>query len=251
MSREAADSATVTSPIVVIAALGVERAGLERVRRRGGGAGIAFVQSGPGADRAGRAARQALDAGAAALLSWGLAGGLAQNLMPGAVVVPRAVIDASGAALAAEPHWHAALVAALAANRIVDQGPLLSVAAALETPAAKSAAAAATSAVAADMESFAIAAAAAAAGVPFAALRVIVDTLADSLPPRAERWIDARGERRFAPVVGAALHPAQWPSLWLLASRYRVARASLGSVAEWLLPTSFAVPAYAGAPRTG
>jgi adenosylhomocysteine nucleosidase len=251
MSREAADSATVTSPIVVIAALGVERAGLERVRRRGGGAGIAFVQSGPGADRAGRAAREALDAGAAALLSWGLAGGLAKSLPPGAVVVPSAVIDAGGAALAAEPRWHAALVAALGANRVVEQGPLLTVAAALETPAAKSAAAAATSAVATDMESFAIAAAAAAAGVPFAALRVIVDTLADSLPPRAERWIDARGERRFAPVVGAAFRPAQWPSLWLLASRYRVARASLTSVAERLRPTRFAVPAYAGAPRTG
>jgi hypothetical protein len=121
----------------------------------------------------------------------------------------------------------------------------------LETPAAKAAAGAASGAVAADMESAAIAAAAAGAGVPFAAVRVIVDTLGDSLPPGAERWVDARGERRLAPVVGAAFRPLEWPSLWLLASRYRTARRSLERLAEHLLPQRFAAPANAGTRRTG
>jgi len=250
MSREAAGDPAVTSSIVVIAALGVERAPLERMRNRMA-RGVAVVQSGPGAKLGARAAREALARGAAGLVSWGLAGGLDASLAPGAIVVPSTILEVGGAAWAVEVEWRAALIAALGAAQVAAQGPLLTVAAALETPAAKRAAAAASGAVAADMESAAIAAAAADAGVPFVAVRVVVDTLGDSLPPRAERWVDAHGDRRLAPVVGAAFHPLQWPSLWLLASRYRAARRSLELAADRLSPLGFAASAHAGARRTG
>ena len=149
-------------------------------------------QSGPGAARAAAAAAHAIDAGASVLVSWGLAGGLAAALAPGTVVAPRRVLAQGAEPIGVDAAWHASL-AALADEFALDYGDLLSVPAALESPAAKRAAAAATRAVAVDMESAAIAAAAARARVPFVALRVVVDGVGDALPQGAERWIDERG----------------------------------------------------------
>ena len=118
--------------------------------------------------------------------------------------------------------------------------------AALATPAAKSAAARAHSAIAADMESAAIARAAARGRARFVALRVVVDALNDSLPRDVESWIDERGERRIATVLGAALRPSQWRLLWILGLRYRVARRVLDRVAALLAAQQFCA---AGAAR--
>jgi adenosylhomocysteine nucleosidase len=115
---------------------------------------------------------------------------------------------------------------------------LLSVPSALTTVAEK-AKAAAGGAAAADMESAAIAAAAARAGARFAALRVVVDAAGDELPADVERWIDERGERRIGAAFAAALRPAQWRGLLILAQRYRVARRMLARVAPIVSSTSF------------
>ncbi len=106
--------------------------------------------------------------------------------------------------------------------------------AALESPAAKRAAAAATHAVAVDMESTAVAAAAARARVPFVALRVVVDGLDDALPPGAETWIDEHGNRRMTAALRAAVDVRQWRSLLTLAKRYRVASGVLDRLARAL-----------------
>ncbi len=81
------------------------------------------------------------------------------------------------------------------------------------------------------MESAAIAAVAARAGARFVALRVVVDAAGDELPADVERWIDERGERRIGAALAAALRPAQWRGLWMLAQRYRVARRTLARLA--------------------
>jgi hypothetical protein len=81
------------------------------------------------------------------------------------------------------------------------------------------------------MESAAIAAVAARAGARFLALRVIVDAAGDSLPADVERWVDERGERRLGAALAAALRPAQWRELWILAQRYRAARRTLERLA--------------------
>jgi hypothetical protein len=86
-------------------------------------------------------------------------------------------------------------------------------------------------AAAADMESAAIAAVAARAGARFVALRVVVDAAGDELPADIERWVDERGERRIAAALSAALHPAHWRGLWMLAQRYRAARQTLARLA--------------------
>jgi len=214
--------------VAVIVALGVERAAFGA--RAGRHMPSEILQSGPGAVRAAQAATAALAAGASGLVSFGLAGALRAELAPGAVLLPRRVRSAT-AAFAADPFWHAALADAVRTAGLTPSfDDLLSVPAALTTPSEKSAAAA-SGAVAADMESAAIAAVAARAGARFLALRVIVDAAGDSLPADVERWVDARGERRLGAALAAALRPAQWRELWILAQRYRAARRTLERLA--------------------
>jgi adenosylhomocysteine nucleosidase len=202
------------------------------LRRQAQAGAWLVVQSGPGAERAAAAAARAVEAGARLLVSWGLAGSLDERLEPGTLVAPRRVVAERAPPLTVDAGWHAR-VAGLADEFSLNAGDLLTVSAALESPAAKRAAAAA-GAVAVDMESAAIAAVAAGARVPFIALRVVVDGLADSLPPGAERWIDDRGERRMAPTLRAVASPRQWRSLLTLAKRYRVASGVLDRLAHAL-----------------
>jgi adenosylhomocysteine nucleosidase len=214
-----------------VAALGVECASLLARAPRPGT--WLVVQSGPGAQRAASAAARAIAGGAGALVSWGLAGGLHARLAPGTVVAPRRVLEQGGAAWPSDAAWRSRLAGA-AEGLVFDYGDLLSVPAALESPAQKRAAAVATGAVAVDMESAAIAAVAARARVPFVALRVIVDAVDDALPPGAEHWIDEHGNRRAAAALRAAASFRQWRPLLTLAKRYRVASAALDRLAQAL-----------------
>jgi adenosylhomocysteine nucleosidase len=213
----------------IIAALANERAALTRAAHAA--LGWSVVQSGPGPERAAQCARAAVAAGAKALVSWGLAGGLAANVEPGTVILPRRVIMQRGETFAVDAAWHERL-APLASEFATSFGDLLTVSAALGSPAAKAAAATALAAVAVDMESAAIAAVATRARVPFVALRVVVDAQGDALPVGAEKWIDERGNTRGAAALGAVVRPGEWQALWRLAQRYRRANAVLVRLAQ-------------------
>ena len=213
----------------IIAALGNERAALARVPHAA--LGWSLVQSGPGPERAAQCARAAVAAGAQALVSWGLAGGLAADVVPGTVMLPRRVIMQRGETFAVAAAWHERL-ATLAAEFTVSFGDLLTVPAALGSSAAKAAAATALAAAAVDMESAAIAAVAVRARVPFVVLRVVVDAQGDALPAGAEKWIDERGNTRSAATLAAIVRPGEWQALWRLAQRYRKANAVLVRLAQ-------------------
>ena len=229
MSASGREAAAPAATFAVIVALGVERAALRACAEHDPPLGV--IQSGPGAERAASAATAALASGASGLLSFGLAGALRAELAPGAVLLPRRVRSAAGASFDADPEWHAELAAAVRALGLAPAvDDLLSVPSAV-TRAADKAKAGASGAAAADMESAAIAAVAARAGARFVALRVVVDAAGDELPADVERWIDERGERRIGPALSAALHPAQWRALWVLAQRYRAARRTLARLA--------------------
>jgi adenosylhomocysteine nucleosidase len=214
-----------------VAALAIECASLRRHAPRAGG--WLVTQSGPGAARAAAAARRALDSGVGLLVSWGLAGGLGAAVAPGTIVMPRRVCGQGGEPFPADAAWHSRF-AALAAHLPLELGDLLTVPGALESPAAKRAAAAATGAVAVDMESVAIAGEAARARVPFVAMRVVVDGVDDALPPGAESWIDEHGQRRITAVLRAAVDARHWRALLTLAKRYRVASGTLDALADAL-----------------
>lgn len=230
-----AEASATFSPIAVIHALRVERAGLE-----GAGVEARVYQSGPGPERAASAARAAIEGGASALVSWGLAGGLEPELAPGAVVVPKRVVTGEGVSLATDAVWRAALAAALEPDFAVHDGALLSIDHVLTTPREKARAALETGTVAVDLESAAIAAEARAAGLPFAAIRVVTDGVADALPARIDTWVAASGSQRIGPVMLSALKPASWSTLIMLAQRYRIAHGVLEAIAEQLIALDFA-----------
>jgi adenosylhomocysteine nucleosidase len=231
--------------VAVLVALAIEGATLQRRLSVARGE-VVVHQSGSGSERAARAAGAALRAGADALVSWGLAGGLDPTLAAGTVVLPPRVRLSSGESFAADESWRNDVAAALRPKFVLSEGDLVTVPHMLSTPESKRAAASSTGAVAADMESAAIAAVAARAGARFVAVRVIVDEAADSLPAGAADWIDERGDRRLTAAFGAALQPSQWRALWRLAQRYRVARGTLDRLAAVLLASRFcAAPAAA------
>jgi adenosylhomocysteine nucleosidase len=214
-----------------IAALDVESSSLRRAAA--GDDSWLVLQSGPGPTRAAAAAERALDGGARLLVSFGFAGALDAAVVSGTVLAPRRVVAEGAAPLVVALPWHAR-VAALADEFLLTTGDLLTVPAALESPAAKRAAARASGAIAVDMESAAVAGAAANAGVPFVALRVVVDALDDALPRGALAFIDERGNRRLTPVLRAVFSPGQWRPLVTLTRRHGLARRVLERLARSL-----------------
>ncbi len=218
-------------PLGIVAALAAEANTLGRASGHGPlnrlEDGTLVAISGIGANAAQHAAHQLAEQGASALLSWGLAGGLDPALVAGHLVLPRTVLSSQGAGLTVSPEWHAQLAAALTPGMRISQGSLLTNHVAIDSSAAKAQAFRATNAVAVDMESFAIAEAAATRRLPFAAVRVIVDTAADSLPG-AVTAASRAGRVDVARLLWELLRaPADLGALLRLAARYRAAMRSL------------------------
>lgn len=179
----------------------------------------AFIQCAGLRPRAGQdAAGRLADGGAAALMSFGIAGGLDPSLKAGTLII------------AGEPGWAANLCklfpAALAR-------PLAHTDRVLTDPAIKAALFARTAAAAADMESAGVAEIAAARGLPFIAVRVIADTAHDSVPSVAVSAATADGHvRMVASIAGALRHPSQIPDLIRLGRQTAIATAVLRELAR-------------------
>ena len=234
----------------VVAALAAEARTLGPTQGRGGtlpraeggyttlSGGMLLVVSGIGQAAAAAAARRLIDAGAGALVSWGLAGGLAPSLEAGTVCLPEEVIGPDGIHYPTAGGWREMLSPLVAAHRRVARGSLLTSAQPLATAAAKAAAHRNTGAVAVDMESSAVAKAARMHGLPFIAVRAIVDTAADEVP-RAVSGASESGPVRIGRLfLGLIRSPADLVPLLRLAMRYRTAIASLRAVAALLEGTS-------------
>jgi adenosylhomocysteine nucleosidase len=198
------------------------------------GEGSLLALSGIGREAAAIAAQALVDAGAAALMTFGMAGGLDPALTPGSVVIPGEVLLADGIRYAASRGWREQVAAAVSPLRSVSAGNLLTSIHAIETPADKAAAFRATGAVAVDMESAAVAQIAVKHRLPFIAVRVIVDTAADMLP-RAVVAASLAGRVRLARLMGGLiLAPREIPALLRLAKRHRIAMRSLQAIGAHL-----------------
>ncbi|PTQ72763.1 hopanoid-associated phosphorylase [Nitrosomonas oligotropha] len=138
--------------------------------------------SGMGAQAAGAAAEGLYQQGAMALVSFGVAGALDSTLKPGDLVLPD-VIHA-GAQLPVDLAWRDRLQSLLPTDITVVNGGLADSAVPLTDEKAKRNLAQATGACAVDMESAAVAHVAATAGIPFIAVRAIIDPVHFS-PPEA------------------------------------------------------------------
>jgi nucleoside phosphorylase len=181
------------------------------------------------------AARRLVLAGAGGLASFGMAGGLDPTLICGTVLLPDEIAAVDGAVsdiLPTSKDWRQRLRDAMPGSCLVCGGRLLTSGRPIARPDAKAAAWRQTGAVAVDMESAAIAQVAAQAGLPFIALRVIVDTAADELPG-AVIAASAGGRLRVGQLISSLLRaPKDVGALIRLAARYRIATRMLAAVAD-------------------
>jgi adenosylhomocysteine nucleosidase len=221
----------------VVAALDIEARSLgARTRRRDGlfeiGDGTLVAVSGMGRAAAVGSAGALVEAGATALVSWGLAGGLDPRLRSGTICLPSVVISRDGATFTTDEHWREILTAAISQHLTVVSGALLTSAVAIEDAAAKAAAFAQTGAVAVDMESAGVAQIAASHRLPFVAVRAIVDSAGDTLP-RAVLAAGSEGPVRLMRLLlGIVRSPREIAPVMRLAQRYRAASRALGAVAR-------------------
>lgn len=189
--------------------------------------------SGIGAQRATHAAHALLDAGATVLLSWGTAGGLDPALVAGSLVLPRTVIAYDGTKYPVDADWHARMCRCLAGHVVSDDRCLIESDTVLTTPEQKTALNYRSGAVAVDMESVAVAGVAKTAGVPFLAIRAILDPVNSVIPDVATGMLDAGGRIRWLAFVHAVLtRPTVLKDFAQLRSDLRAAQSTLSKVAE-------------------
>lgn len=164
-----------------------------------------------------RAAQALVDAGATALLSFGLAGGLDPARRAGDLVVPVAILCGGHSFTTTPGLVRSNGVGTLAAEPVV-----------VATVRAKAALWERTGAVAVDLESGSVAEVAAAHGLPFAVLRAICDPADRDLPPTALAALDSRGAIAGWRVAGSLFrHPGDIGGLIALARDVAAARKNL------------------------
>jgi hopanoid-associated phosphorylase len=184
--------------------------GLAKEARIAAGPGVRAIAGGGNAPVLVAALERELARGACAVMSFGIAGGLAEDIASGTWLVARAIVTPA-------ERWKCdAAWARSIAERLVGActADLAGVDAPVTEPAAKRALHRATGAAAVDTESHIAAALAAAHGLPFAAFRVVADSVRRRLPPAASVALTSDGNISGGAVLGSlARTPAQLPSL--------------------------------------
>jgi len=162
---------------------------------------------------------------AAAIISFGIAGGLAPGLMPGTRLVARSVLTADGERFTCDSAWASKLSLAVGGAPIVD---LIGVDEPVIGPAAKRALHVQTGALAVDMESHIAARVAARHNLPFVAFRVVADPAHRELPHAALVGMRPDGSMAVGAVLRSlARQPRQIPQLMRTALDARAAFSAL------------------------
>ncbi|MEQ1929813.1 MAG: hypothetical protein ABL957_04665 [Parvularculaceae bacterium] len=169
--------------------------------------------------------------GAAAIVSFGVSGGLAPHLKPGDLLIGKSVKTASGETFGCDP-FHAA---ALGAGAVLFGSDNM-----VATAAEKARLYRETGAVAVDMESHGAARAARDAGIPFIAIRAIADPADRALPKSALGSIAPDGSMRaFSTLLKCVTAPGDFPALLQLGWDNEAALETLGRDLDRLLGALF------------
>jgi adenosylhomocysteine nucleosidase len=202
------------------------------------GTDMLLCLGGIGAQGGEMASRTLVDAGAAALVSWGVAAGLDPTMASGTLILSDRVAtlshsddSASTPARRESRAWLDRLVARLSPRITVARGPIAVADHVLRTVGDRRALAG-SGASAADMESGAVAAVANAAGIPWIAMRAIADAAGDTVPEAVLTSVDRSGKvRAHRLAAGLIRHPADLFRLPRLARGFDAARRTLRAVA--------------------
>jgi adenosylhomocysteine nucleosidase len=172
------------------------------------GLDVLVACSGARPERARAEAARLIAEGVTALVSFGLAGGLAPTLAAGDLVLAAAVALPGGWQVVTDAAWRGRLGKLLGGMRRCE-GTLAGSDRLVASPAVKAALHVSRGAGAVDMESHAVAAAAAAAGLPLLVIRAIADPCDRALPPVARKALGPQGELRPPALLGALLRRPQ------------------------------------------
>jgi hopanoid-associated phosphorylase len=193
------------------------------------------------------ALEEAIERGCSGIISFGIAGGLAPDLAPGAWVVASGVV-AAHERYPTDRDWARRLLQALGCAVHAD---IAGVDAPVVEPAHKRSLRDATASVAVDMESHIAAAAAQAHGLPFAACRVIIDPAHRALPPAALVNLRPDGTPDVAAVLRSVIRqPGQLPALLRVAADARAAQLALRA-GRRRLGAGLSFPGFHPAPAAG
>lgn len=194
--------------------------------------------TGPGPRRAEAGARALVERGVGALLSWGTSGALVSDLRAGQILLAGQVRDPQGIEYASDRAW-LALAAAVLSGHGARTARCVTVERPVTTQRAKQRLAADSGCVAVDMESAAVAATAATCGLPFLAIRSIVDPVDCDLPRSVLAGLDAAGGTNVPALLGSLLRrPWEVAALLRLALHFGSALRALRAAAVLLAPPS-------------
>lgn len=195
------------------------------------GANTRLCLSSMGSNAAHGAALKLHEYGVNALVSFGVAAALDNKLTPGDLVLPESIVD--GERLPVSLEWRNQLEQLLSSHLTVVGGSLASSPEPLTSRQAKLALGEATGACAADMESAAIARVAANAGIPFIAIRAIVDPIYFSPPDALLSAVYPDGGVDFIRLISLLINRSVPPkTLVHLAMGMHAARSTLTKVVQ-------------------
>ncbi|HEY3180569.1 MAG TPA: phosphorylase [Casimicrobiaceae bacterium] len=208
--------------------------GLAIEARIAAGAGVRTLVGGGNAQQLLVALERVIARGASAIMSFGIAGGLADGLVPGTWLVARTIVTAT-ATWPVDAAWTRAIELRLVGALTAD---IAGVDALVDKLQEKHALRRTTGAAAVDTESHIAARIAAAHGLPFAAFRVIADPARRSLPPAVLVALRDEGKINYAAVLGSlGRSPGQFGSLARTALDARIAFRALSRGRRCLGPS--------------
>jgi adenosylhomocysteine nucleosidase len=189
-------TASHSAPVAVVTGSWVEARCLQSQNVR-------IACSGGSAERARSEAARLVAEGAAALVSFGLAGGLAPTLRPGDLLLPETVRSAGNATWSVNRIWRDRVHACLIAGALEPQpGALLGSERIVASASDKRELFEATGAQAVDMESQEVAAVASTAGLPYLVVRALADPHHQVIPQVAREALRPDGRVRLQAMLG-------------------------------------------------
>lgn len=189
--------------------------------------------SGTGRNNAEAAAEALVQHGARRLVSWGCAGALATELMPGDLVLPEQTVTADGSSGRFCDSWRAELSARCARDFRVNGGAIAESSNVIDSTDMKKRLHAATGAIAVDMESYGVSRVAKRHGLSCVAVRAIADDQATTLPRSVMSALDEHGELGVVALLSGLLqHPSDLYPLLQLNRYFNAAMRTLTVVAR-------------------
>jgi len=195
---------------------------------------ISLYVSGMGEERARSAATKMIESGCNALVSWGMAGALAADIKPGALVIPETILSGEGRIYHTATNWRNSVIKHLKeCPTDIYLGQLSDSMHVLTRSSEKYLVRQQTDALAVDMESAAIAETARENHAPFLAIRAISDSSSMSIPESVTKFTGPYGQVRLPILILSLLHrPADVLALITMARGVRAAVRTLAWIGQ-------------------